>query len=414
MKKLISAVMVIVLLASMSATVFATNATSITFWDEEQWTRVGGRPDNVKEIIPKDATVTWSSSNPKVATVDSNGRATAVGVGTTTITAKSGSLKASYKLEVRPEAIVPPTDPKVLEAAKNPGLGVRGLHKQGLTGKGVNIAYVGSGILDSDVSKFTHSEFSGKITGYKDLGWNSRERLMGRGNSESSYKMTFNNVYKAISAVVGKTVGTAPDANIYMVGVYGLPATTAGINHIVERNKSLSKADQVRIIVMETYGGSFTDDDVLKAYYAAVNNAEKSGILVLQRDYIFGYDKYNPNQIYVAGLGAYYNTNSPDDVSKATTNIAEQYDFQDTKNRSIFAPNARRTVAVNDNSYEYFSSDRGNFTQNAYLAGVVAMGLQANPNLTVPQIKKALMDTKDKNNHMVNPPAFIEAVKKAK
>ena len=48
-----------------------------------------------------DKTVTWTSSDEKVATVDANGKVTAKAVGTTAITAKAGDKSAEYKLTVQ-------------------------------------------------------------------------------------------------------------------------------------------------------------------------------------------------------------------------------------------------------------------------------------------------------------------------
>ena len=56
-------------------------------------------------VLPADATdktVTWSSSDPAVATVD-NGTVTAVGVGTATITAKAGDVTATCTVTVEPK-----------------------------------------------------------------------------------------------------------------------------------------------------------------------------------------------------------------------------------------------------------------------------------------------------------------------
>jgi len=47
-----------------------------------------------------DKTVTWSSSNPAAATVDANGKVTAVGGGTATITAKAGAKTATCEVTV--------------------------------------------------------------------------------------------------------------------------------------------------------------------------------------------------------------------------------------------------------------------------------------------------------------------------
>ncbi|MBE6804480.1 MAG: hypothetical protein E7528_06245, partial [Ruminococcaceae bacterium] len=47
-----------------------------------------------------DKTVTWTSSNTKVATVSKDGKITAIGAGTTTITAKVGNCTATCKVTV--------------------------------------------------------------------------------------------------------------------------------------------------------------------------------------------------------------------------------------------------------------------------------------------------------------------------
>lgn len=61
-------------------------------------------------VQPDNATnpeVTWTSSDRKVATVNSSGRVTAVSVGTATITAAAGDKKASCTVTVEPIPIVP-------------------------------------------------------------------------------------------------------------------------------------------------------------------------------------------------------------------------------------------------------------------------------------------------------------------
>ena len=64
---------------------------------------VGGSETLTATVKPDDATnknVTWESSDPKVATVDENGKVTAVGVGSTTITATAGGKSATCKITV--------------------------------------------------------------------------------------------------------------------------------------------------------------------------------------------------------------------------------------------------------------------------------------------------------------------------
>ena len=52
----------------------------------------------------------------------------------------------------------------ILERAKNPGLGVRSIHRRGITGKGVRVA-----IIDQNLC-LDHPEYNGKIAAYKDVG----------------------------------------------------------------------------------------------------------------------------------------------------------------------------------------------------------------------------------------------------
>ena len=88
-----------------TCTVKVTTAVSgITLDKSELSMRVGDNPVTlVAKVTPDDATdktVTWSSSNVKVATVDANGKVTAVGSGEATITAMAGGKTATCKLSV--------------------------------------------------------------------------------------------------------------------------------------------------------------------------------------------------------------------------------------------------------------------------------------------------------------------------
>lgn len=61
-------------------------------------------------VTPAEATgytVTWTSSDPSVATVDENGKVKAVGEGTATITAKCGDKTATFTVTVAPAGSVP-------------------------------------------------------------------------------------------------------------------------------------------------------------------------------------------------------------------------------------------------------------------------------------------------------------------
>ena len=58
------------------------------------------------EEIADETTVTWTSSDEKVATVDENGKATAIAAGEATITANAGEKSTTYKLTVQAKKVV--------------------------------------------------------------------------------------------------------------------------------------------------------------------------------------------------------------------------------------------------------------------------------------------------------------------
>ena len=58
------------------------------------------------EEVADDTTVTWSSSDEKIATVDENGKVTAIAAGEATITATAEGKSATYKLTVQAKKVV--------------------------------------------------------------------------------------------------------------------------------------------------------------------------------------------------------------------------------------------------------------------------------------------------------------------
>lgn len=80
-----------------------TKVEGITFDKTEGILNVGNTVTITATVAPEEATnpaVTWSSSDEKVATVDSNGKVTAVSSGNATITATAGEESANYEVTV--------------------------------------------------------------------------------------------------------------------------------------------------------------------------------------------------------------------------------------------------------------------------------------------------------------------------
>lgn len=85
---------------------------SLAAGTEAQYTATGTYSDNTTQDLT--GTVTWSSASGAVATISTQGRATAVAVGVTTITATSGLIAGSSTLTVT----VPPPPPVTLVSIK--------------------------------------------------------------------------------------------------------------------------------------------------------------------------------------------------------------------------------------------------------------------------------------------------------
>ncbi len=89
--------------ATCKVTVIATPAASVILDKTQVSLKAGETTKLTATVSPEtttDKTVTWTSSNPQVATVDNNGTVTAISVGEVTITAKCGSATATCKVTV--------------------------------------------------------------------------------------------------------------------------------------------------------------------------------------------------------------------------------------------------------------------------------------------------------------------------
>jgi len=267
----------------------------------------------------------------------------------------------------------------ILETGKNPGLGVRGLHGRGITGKGVNVA-----IIDQPLYIDSHPEYAGKITEYKDFDCQSESSMHGPG---------------VVSLLVGETTGTAPGAKVYYAAA---PSWTGdatyyadAIDWIVETNKNLPEGEKIRVISISAAPTPSNKDWTNgKAYLESVKRAKEAGILVL--------DCSTENGIIGACV---YDFNNPEDVALCRT--------LSWAKKGILTPVQRTTAEEYDKgdfSYQY-DGEGGLSWAIPYAAGVLAMGWEIRPELTADEIVKILSDTAYINaegNRFIHPTAFID------
>lgn len=109
----------------------------------------------------------------------------------------------------------------IMKLGMDPGLGIRALHSEGITGQGVNVA-----IIDQNMV-LDHPEVRGKIVKYFDAGTKTAA------NEGSMHGPA------VTSLLVGENIGTAPEANVYYAAA---PSWTGDAQYYADALKC--KSDQ--------------------------------------------------------------------------------------------------------------------------------------------------------------------------
>lgn len=282
------------------------------------------------------------------------------------------------------------TAQKILQLGMNPGLGVRALHANGITGQGVTVAIIDQNLI------VDHPEFKGKIIKYRDFG---TDQPSDKGSMHGP---------AVTSLLAGENVGTAPGVKIYFAAV---PAWFAdaqyyadALDWIIAENEKLPENQKVRVVSVSSIpSGLWSEYKYQDAWDAAYERALKAGILVLDCTYEHGYT--NP-----CTLDMY----DPDTVAKC---IPQWNGPTDSPQKRIYVPMSHRSTAIeNDDpifSYQYVGLGGLSWTV-PYLSGVLAMGWQVNPTLTSSQLLDLVYASAyvtDDNHTIINPQAFIAMVR---
>jgi hypothetical protein len=275
----------------------------------------------------------------------------------------------------------PGFDPKRrLEWGKNPGLGVRSLHQEGITGKGVGIAVIDMPLLRE------HVEYADRIRSYHTT---DVEGVDAKGHGTS-----------VCSIAVGKTCGVAPGANLHYYAVppwkWGRsnPRYARTVEQIVERSRKLPPSEKVRVISASI---DVPQKDHYDEWRAAVDKAKKKGILVVICD----------KQAF-RSIKRKVGTD-PDDPN----NYGPSHLFGDG-NAPVYVPIANRSMATEVGKDAYTFDTRGGDSWGApYLAGLAALAFQVHPEISPDEIAELWQETATRTQlgPVVNPRGFIEAVK---
>ena len=295
-------------------------------------------------------------------------------------------------------------DPDVLlEAGKNPGLGVRALHAQGITGAGVHV-----GLIDMPL-KLGHPEYAGQIVSYLYAGL----------EPDNSNMSSMHGPY-VTSLLVGKQCGTAPGAKLH-VETLDLAEHDAGLcaralDRFVTYNESASRDQRIRVVsVSAAPSGEGSNYKNQSLWDESVQRAEAQGILVLDLTWHHG----------IISI-CWQDVKDRENVEACTPGFL--FGPVEVDEGHIHVPRTFRTSAraPSRGPFSYSYSDGGRRSNRPYsksgysptipyAAGVLAMGWQIRPDLTAAQMKELLFDSAhvhESGAKIINPTAFIELVRK--
>lgn len=277
---------------------------------------------------------------------------------------------------------------KLLEKSKNPGLEIEELHKQGITGKGIKVAIIDQKLLNN------HEEYKDNVVEYSEYGEAKNEEPSMHGAAVSSL-------------LIGKTCGIAPEAKLVYKAVSSgrsFEDRAEALLDIIDNNRKVDKKDKVRVVSCSIGYMEKNLEPGLEKWIEAIKNAEKEGIIVvdvsgrLGVSFIGGGAEKNKDEVDEYNLWLRFKYESPD---------------KDVKDM-IIVPSDYRTMASWKGYNEYMYNGKGGMSWSVpYLAGIFALALQVNPELSKEKIAEVINKTaltNKKGLKIINPRGIIEAI----
>jgi len=273
---------------------------------------------------------------------------------------------------VWPKAIQMPEefDPKkIMELGKNPGLGVRTLHKSGITGKGVGVAIIDQPLLTE------HIEYADSLRLYE-------ENNIRDGTHSSMHGAA------VASIAVGKTVGVAPDADLYYIATWDLTRDdnprynfvfrAQSIRRLLEINRQLPANRKIRVISNSV--GWSPSQEGYDEITAACEEAKAAGIFVVSCGIIepYGFDFGGLGRHPLANPDSFESYGPCLDWAKIFYNSAPGRDSD-----ALWVPEDSRATASFTGGDEYVFYRQGGASWCApYIAGIYALAAQVDPDIT--------------------------------
>ncbi len=269
----------------------------------------------------------------------------------------------------------PDFDPeRILELGRNPGLGVRSLHAQGITGRGVSIAIIDQPLL------VDHQEYADRVRLYRET--DGLDKLQ---ESPALHGTA------VASLAAGKTIGVAPEADLYYFAVAyhydpepDFARLAAVIREVLEVNEQLPPENKIRAIAVQR--GWMGPEKGLTELRQAIKEASEANMFVITSslEQTHGFDFQGLGRPFLA---------DPDVFESYEPGIFWARDFYGSSTQ-LLIPMDSRTLAGPDAPDHYnFSAIGGVSWSIPYIAGMYALAVQVDPDITPDQFWSLAMDT---------------------
>ncbi len=295
---------------------------------------------------------------------------------------------------------------RILEMGKNPGLGIRQLQAQGITGKGIGLAIIDQPLL------VDHREYSGHLKSYEEIHVAGNDALM-HGPAVASI-------------AVGKSVGIAPEADLYYIAeMHGYNSREGfqwdfsylaqSVERILDINSHLSHEKKIRVISISV--GWTPDRKGYKKMIAVVEKAKQAGVFIVSSSIQSSYGpKFSFN-----GLGRSPNADPEQSASyspglfwaKDMPEIAKKENIGNT----LLVPMDSRCTASPTGPGDYVFYRVGGWSWSIpYIAGLYVLACQVDRDMTPDLFWKTALDTAEpvifeRDSHPYNVGKIVNPIK---
>ncbi|HYF81758.1 MAG TPA: S8 family serine peptidase [Clostridia bacterium] len=300
---------------------------------------------------------------------------------------------------------------EIMDLGKNPGLGLKSIHSKGITGKGVGIAIIDQTLLTE------HIEYKDRLKSY--------EAINNKGNTAEMHGA-------AVSSIaVGKTVGVAPEANLYYIALtpgemkqgsfkHDFTWMAKAVDRVIEMNKTLPANERIRVISISL--GWSPEKTGYKEINEAIKRAKAENIFVvscsLSETYGLKFDGL--------GRGGFSDPESKNSYLPGSWWAKGYFDGKrELAVDTLLVPMDSRTTASPTGKDDYAFYRSGGWSWSVpYIAGLYVLACQVKPDIDPETFWNSALSTGDviQINHdgeshslgkVINPVKLFESFKAA-